>query len=131
MEMLNSERKELLDTIAALRQDKDAAYAAALRHVNAVVLRAKYLDNMQKDLLLSDEAEIYDFWMVSPVSYQPLIAYFRRWEAMEDIEAAYGGYPYGTLQFAQAMIDDYIRHKKQKKVKRTEEILYMKYPHED
>lgn len=54
MEMLNSERKELLDTIAALRQDKDAAYAAALRHVNAVVLRAKYLDNMQKDLLLSD-----------------------------------------------------------------------------
>ena len=54
MEMLNSERKELLDTIAALRQDKDAAYAAALRHVNAVVLRAKYLDNMQKDLSLSD-----------------------------------------------------------------------------
>ena len=54
MEMLNSERKELLDTIAALKQDKEAAYAAALRHVNAVVLRAKYLDNMQKDLLLSD-----------------------------------------------------------------------------
>lgn len=54
MEMLNSERKELLNTIAALRQDKDAAYAAALRHVNSVVLRAKYLDNIQKDLLLSD-----------------------------------------------------------------------------
>ena len=54
MEILNSERKELLDTIAALRQDKDAAYAAALRHVNSVVLRAKYLDNTQKDLLLSD-----------------------------------------------------------------------------
>ena len=54
MEMLNSERKELLDTIAALRQDKDAAYASALRHVNAVVLRAKYLDNTQKSNLLED-----------------------------------------------------------------------------
>lgn len=53
MELLNSERKALLDQIAALKQDKDAAYAAALRHVNAVVLSAKYLDNTQKDLLLS------------------------------------------------------------------------------
>lgn len=52
--MLRSEKKLLLDQIAALKQDKDAAYAAALRHVNSVVLRAKYLDNMQKDLLLSD-----------------------------------------------------------------------------
>ena len=54
MEMLNCERKELLDQIAALKQDKEAAYAAALRHVNSIVLRAKYLDNTQKDLLLSD-----------------------------------------------------------------------------
>ena len=54
MEMLNSERKELLDTIAALKQDKEAAYAAALRHVNSVVLRAKYLDNTQKSNLLED-----------------------------------------------------------------------------
>lgn len=52
--MLNSERKELLDTIAALKQDKEAAYAAALRHVNSVVLRAKYLDNTQKSNLLED-----------------------------------------------------------------------------
>lgn len=54
MEMLPSEKKELLSQIAALKQDKEAAYASALRHVNAVVLRAKYLDNIQKDLLLSD-----------------------------------------------------------------------------
>ena len=54
MEMLNSERKELLNTIAALKQEKDAAYSAALRHVNAVVLRAKYLDNTQKSNLLED-----------------------------------------------------------------------------
>lgn len=93
-----------------------------------IKLKRKFEDGVYKSTWY--EAELYDFWMVSPVSYQPLIAYFRRWEAMDDIEAAYGGYPYGTLQFAQAMIDDYIRHKKQKKVKRTEEIFYMKYPHE-
>lgn len=52
MEMLPSEKKELLSQIAALKQDKDAAYAAALRHVNAVVLRADFLNNTQKDLLL-------------------------------------------------------------------------------
>ncbi len=51
--MLRSEKKLLLDQIAALKQDKEAAYAAALRHVNAVVLRADFLNNTQKDLLLS------------------------------------------------------------------------------
>ena len=52
--MLRSEKKLLLDQIAALKQDKEAAYAAALRHVNAVVLRAKYLDNTQKSNLLDE-----------------------------------------------------------------------------
>lgn len=52
--MLNSEKKELLSQIAAIKQDRDAAYAAALRHVNSVVLRAKYLDNTTKALLLDE-----------------------------------------------------------------------------
>lgn len=51
MEMLNSERRELLNTIAALRQDKDAAYAAALRTVNRIILEAP-LTNAEKDYLL-------------------------------------------------------------------------------
>lgn len=50
--MLNSERKELLDTVAALRQDKDAAYAAALRTVNRIILEAPFLTDAERDYLL-------------------------------------------------------------------------------
>lgn len=52
MEMLPSEKKELLSQIAALRQDKDAAYAAALRTVNRIILQAPFLTNEERDWLL-------------------------------------------------------------------------------
>lgn len=51
--MLNSERKILLDQIAALKQDKNAAYAAALRMVNRIILEAPFLTNEERDFLLS------------------------------------------------------------------------------
>lgn len=58
MQLLPSEKKELLSQIAALRQDKDAAYAAALRKVNRIILSAPFLSNEERDWLLNS---IWDF----------------------------------------------------------------------
>lgn len=51
-EMLPSERKQLLAQIAQLRQEKDAAYATALRKVNRVVLMMDDLSVDQKTAIL-------------------------------------------------------------------------------
>jgi hypothetical protein len=50
--MLNSERKELLDKIQKLKQEKDALYAATLRRVNGIVVTAPYLSTEAKTMLL-------------------------------------------------------------------------------
>ena len=49
MEILPPEKKELLSQIAALKQDKDAAYAAALRKVNRIILSAGFLSHEERD----------------------------------------------------------------------------------
>ncbi len=93
-----------------------------------IKMKRKFEDGVYKTTWY--EAEVYDFWMVDPLRYQNLLSYFRPKESMDELEAYYR-YPHGTLQFAQALIDDYIKHKKQREVKRTEEVLYVRYPYED
>lgn len=58
MEILPSEKKELLSQIASLRQDKDAAYAAALRKVNRIILSAPFLSHEERDWILD---RVWDF----------------------------------------------------------------------
>ena len=93
-----------------------------------IKMKRKFEDGVCKSTWY--EAEVYDFWMVGPFRYQNLLSYFRTKESMDELEAYYRC-RHGTLQFAQALIDDYIKHKKQKEVKRTEEVLYIRYPYED
>lgn len=88
----------------------------------------KYEDGEHKSTWY--EPEVYDFWLVNPFKYQSLVTCFRMFDSMEEISESYGGYEYGSLQFAQAMIDHYIQHRQQKPIRHTEEIEYVKYPDE-
>lgn len=50
--LLNSERRALMDEIAALKQKLDAAWASNNRRMNRIILTADYLDVSAKDKLL-------------------------------------------------------------------------------
>jgi len=50
--LLNSERRALMDEIAALKQRLDAAWASNNRRMNRIILTADYLDVSAKDKLL-------------------------------------------------------------------------------
>ena len=50
--LLNSERRALMDEIAALQQRLDAAWASNNRRMNRIILTADYLDVSAKDKLL-------------------------------------------------------------------------------
>lgn len=52
--LLNSERRALMDEIAALKQRLDAAWASNNRRMNRIILTAEYLSVEQKDKILSD-----------------------------------------------------------------------------
>ena len=52
MDILPSEKAELLDRIKELRQEKDAIYNSSLRRVTRVVNTCKFLDDEQKTMLL-------------------------------------------------------------------------------
>ena len=51
--LLNSERRALMDEIAALKQRLDAAWASNNRRMNRIILTADYLSVEQKDKILS------------------------------------------------------------------------------
>lgn len=51
--LLNSERKILMDKIAELKQQLDAAWASNNRRMNRIILTADYLDVSTKDKLLA------------------------------------------------------------------------------
>lgn len=51
--LLNSERKTLLDEIAELKQQLDAAWASNNRRMNRIILTSDYLTVEQKDKILS------------------------------------------------------------------------------
>ena len=51
--LLNSERRALMDEIAALKQRLDAAWASNNRRMNMIILTADYLSVEQKDKILS------------------------------------------------------------------------------
>lgn len=51
--LLNSERRALMDEIAALKQRLDAAWASNNRRMNRIILTAEYLSVDQKDKILS------------------------------------------------------------------------------
>ena len=51
--LLNSERRALMDEIAALKQRLDAAWASNNRRMNRIILTAEYLSVEQKDKILS------------------------------------------------------------------------------
>jgi len=51
--LLNSERRALMDEIAALKQSLDAAWATNNRRMNRIILAAEYLSVEQKDKILS------------------------------------------------------------------------------
>ena len=51
--LLNSERRALMDEIAALKQRLDAAWASNNRRMNRIILTADYLSVDQKDKILS------------------------------------------------------------------------------
>lgn len=50
--LLNSERKTLMDEIAELRQQLDAAWASNNRRMNRIILTSDYLSVEQKSQLL-------------------------------------------------------------------------------
>ena len=50
--LLNSERRALMDEIAELKQQLDAAWASNNRRMNRIILTADYLDVSAKDKLL-------------------------------------------------------------------------------
>jgi hypothetical protein len=51
--LLNSERRALMDEIAALKQRLDAAWASNNRRMNRIILTSDYLSVDQKDKILS------------------------------------------------------------------------------
>ena len=51
--LLNSERRALMDEIAALKQRLDAAWATNNRRMNRIILTSDYLSVDQKDKILS------------------------------------------------------------------------------
>lgn len=51
--LLNSERKALMDEVAELKQQLDAAWASNNRRMNRIILTADYLGVSSKDKLLA------------------------------------------------------------------------------
>ena len=51
--LLNSERRALMDEIAELKQQLDAAWASNNRRMNRIILTSDYLSVEQKDKILS------------------------------------------------------------------------------
>jgi len=52
-QLLNSERRALMDEIAELKQRLDSAWATNNRRMNRIILTSDYLSVEQKDKILS------------------------------------------------------------------------------